>query len=151
MYTYTISVGQPEVTIGVLSLKEVKQHRLNQLPMKSGVEVKPCDTFVMNADGCPVIIATAGQKMMVAHARHAYVVNAIIAALKQGSPIDRISICMQFATEALESACMEQARRVGLYHIWAMHPFSEFPALVRTHQGNDNPDQWSKIMVRRNA
>src|SRR3989338_2026774 len=46
-----------------------------------GVFLKPAEAFVMATEGCPLLIASADEYMVVAHARHIYVVEAAITEL----------------------------------------------------------------------
>ncbi|MHB1163501.1 MAG: hypothetical protein ACYCZZ_03210 [Minisyncoccota bacterium] len=83
-----------------------------------GVFLKQNEAFVMSSAGCPVIIASVDDHMIVAHAgrdslidrgavmgtptrKHVSVVDAIIDAFKQKSAaIHRMTMCMQFSISA---------------------------------------------------
>ncbi len=93
-------------------------YRKKQVPA-DGVFLRPGEAFVMSAAGCPVIIATAGEYMIVAHAgrdsliersavlgaptrEHPSIVDAIIGAFgKNGFGVDQISMCMHLAIPAI--------------------------------------------------
>ena len=84
-----------------------------------GVFLQRGDAFAMSAAGCPVIIATAGKRMIVAHAgrdslieraavmgaparKHLSIVNAIVEAFKkQGTRAGEISMRMYFSIPTL--------------------------------------------------
>ena len=92
-------------------------YRKKQVPA-DGVFLRPNEAFVMSAAGCPVIIATAGEYMVAAHAgrdsliersavlgaparEHPSVVNAIIEAFdKKGFTVNQISMSMYLAIPA---------------------------------------------------
>jgi len=83
-----------------------------------GVFLQPGEAFVMSGAGCPFIIATAGEHMIVAHAgrkslaetdavlgrpsrRHVSIVYAIIEELlKKGEPLNEIVLYMMFCIPA---------------------------------------------------
>ena len=83
-----------------------------------GIFLKPGEAFVMSGAGCPIIIATGGDQMIVAHAgrdslidrgavignptrKHVSVVHSIIDAFKEkGIPVSEISMCLEFSIPA---------------------------------------------------
>ena len=89
-------------------------YRKKQVPADA-VFLRPNEAFVMSAAGCPVIIATSGEYMLVAHAgrdsliersavlgaparEHPSIVNAIIEAFsKKGVAVNQISMSMHLA------------------------------------------------------
>lgn len=144
MYSYDISVGRPEVTVRLVSIKEAGQHDFRRIPLGGGMFAKPGDTFVMLADGCPVVVTTARQEMMVAHANVNTISTVIETFFGQGARVDEIVMCIQFATIALESELVERARQAGLRYVWAMNSF--------THAHKDLSDlKHGLIMVKRIA
>ncbi len=92
-------------------------HRNKTIPADA-IFLEPGQAFVMSGAGCPVITATAGKNMIVAHAsrdslidrdavmgnptdRHMSVVHAIVAALKnRGAKTSDICMTMRFAIPA---------------------------------------------------
>lgn len=123
---YAPNVGPASAAIvSATDLKEcillgggVSLYRNHSIPA-DGVFLKPGDAFVMSAAGCPVIIATDGEHMLVAHAgrdslidrnavmglpmtrEHLSIVDAIIAAFKEkGVPPQRIDMHMQLSIPA---------------------------------------------------
>ncbi len=93
---------------------DVSLYRNNEVPA-DGVFLKKGEGFAMSAAGCPIIIATAYEHMIVAHAgrdsliersavmgeparKHLSIVNAIIEAFKErGARTHEIVMCMQFS------------------------------------------------------
>lgn len=100
---------------------DVFLHRDRNIPA-DGVFLKPGEAFVMSGAGCPIIIATGGEHMVVAHAgrdslihrgavigkptrKHISVVHSIVDAfMERGIPADEIAVCMKFSipTDAFE-------------------------------------------------
>ncbi|MCR4275951.1 MAG: hypothetical protein NUV90_01025 [Candidatus Parcubacteria bacterium] len=156
MYMYFVPVGRPEITVGILSRTEARQNGFRRTSVKNAAFVPPGGVFMASADNCPIIIATAGSEMMVAHVRRhsatiSKVINSIIKAMERKAPRHQIVMCMQFGSKALESAFLERARRSRILHSWAMLSLDGFPALVRARKCNDDPDQWSLIRIKHDA
>ncbi len=102
-----------EVRKNRIRLGEAELYRNPDLPA-DGVFLQPNEAFVMSGAGCPFIIATAGEYMIVAHAggkslverdavlgrpsrQHVSVVYALIEELlKVGEPLNEIVLCMMF-------------------------------------------------------
>ena len=94
-----------------IQLRGTSIYRNKEAPA-DGVFLNRDEAVVMSGSGCPIIIATAGRRMVVAHAgrdsliersavlgmptrRHVSVVNAIIEALLgKGEPLNGIVMCM---------------------------------------------------------
>ena len=136
MLAYMFSVGQPEVTVGIVSLEEAKRLGLKQTP-GGKKNIEPGDTFVTNAGNCPTIIATAGPNMMVSHIKRTSVkatVTAIVKALNQKVPGDKIVMCMQFGDAELESKFVQQIHCGGIWHSWTGLSINDFPDLVRARE-----------------
>ena len=152
---YFLSVGSPEVAVEIMSLKEAQQRHLRQTSSKRVRSVEPGGAFMVNANVCPIIVATAGLKMVVACAKNTStigkVVTAIIRTLKRKAPYQRIVICMQFGDATLESAFMGHVQRARIWHSWAMFSRDSYPPIARAHKGAVDPDEWSLIRVKRDA
>lgn len=100
-----------------IRLGDAYLYRNNSVPA-DGVSLNPDETFVMSAAGCPVIIATDDDHVIVAHAgrdslidrgaivcapsrEHFSVVDTIVASFaERGTPIGAIKMCMLFAIPA---------------------------------------------------
>ncbi|MBI2025446.1 hypothetical protein HYT04_01505 [Candidatus Kaiserbacteria bacterium] len=97
-----------------IQLGEAAMYRNSECPA-DGVFLYKDEAFVMSAAGCPLIIATAGEHMIVAHAgrdslvernavlgkparQHVSIVYALIEEfLKKGAPLNEIVMCMMFS------------------------------------------------------
>jgi len=152
MYMYSVPVGHLQIAVEIMSSREAEEHDFSQTPVKNGKLIKPGDAFMTSVKNCPIVIATAGSKMMVAHTKRAGTINtvttSVIKAMKRKKSGDRIVMCMQFGDKALESAFVERLLRARIWHSWAMLSLNGFPALIRARDGDDNPDQWSLIRIR---
>lgn len=101
-----------------IRLSSIDLYRNKDMPA-DGTFLDRNEAFVMSAAGCPVIIATAGDRLIVAHAgrdslvdrravmgatpcrEHLSVVHAIIEAFaKKGLAPETVKMCMQFAIPA---------------------------------------------------
>lgn len=150
MYSFTVPVGQLNATLDVLNLNETQRTGLGYIDTGGAMFVGPGDAFLVFADGHPLVITTAGEKMMVAHVKRAETIaNIIKTFLDQGASAAEIKMYMQFATAEFESAFIEQARQAGICHIWAVNSFREFQARLRTHEDFGDPPKWAFSMVRR--
>jgi len=101
-----------------IDLGEGRHLYRNQDVPADGVFIGKGHAFVMSSGGCPIIISTAGEQMIVAHAGrdslvdrgavtgnptrpHVSVVNAIVEAfLERGATLRDISMCMMFSISA---------------------------------------------------
>lgn len=123
------------ITVEVLGMQEVWKRGLKHIPAK-GMFLKPGDMAVMSADGYPVIVSTAGEEMLVAHAERADVVDAIIEAFRKLgiSPLD-ISMSIQLHAPGQDDPFLDKAIEAGLRKVWAVArcPIAEF--LVRADAG----------------
>lgn len=102
-----------------IGLRDTLLYRNHALPA-DGVLLESNQAFVMSGAGCPIIIGTAGEKMIVAHAardslidrgtvvgkptrQHVSIVDAMIEKFqKHGASLDDIALAMLFAIPALE-------------------------------------------------
>jgi len=128
------------ITVEVLGMQEVWKRGLKHIPAH-GMFLKPGDTAVMSADGYPVIVSTAGEEMLVAHAECTDVVGAIIEAFKKLgiSPLD-ISMSIQLHAPEQEGPFMDKAIEAGLRKVWtvATCPIAEFLARADAAIGGQN-------------
>lgn len=111
-------VAHPEeIKKNRIRLGEAELYRNPEYPA-DGVFLQPGEAFVMSVAGCPTIIATAGEHMIVAHAglrslvetdavlgkpsrRHVSIVYTIIEELlKKGEPLNEIVLYMMFCMPA---------------------------------------------------
>ena len=84
-----------------------------------GVFLKPAEAFVMATEGCPLLIASADEYMVVAHARHIYVVEAAITELlRRGVNPDDVRLWMQPPSQELELAFTGKACQLGIRMAW---------------------------------
>jgi len=84
-----------------------------------GVFLKPAEAFVMAVEGCPLLIASADKYMVVAHARHIYVVEAAITELlRRGVNPDDVRLWMQPPSQELELAFTGKACQLGIRMAW---------------------------------
>ena len=154
MHIYFVPVGPEEIAVEIMSLREAQSHGYSQTPVKKGKLVTAGNSFVTSARNFPIIIATAGSHMAIAHVRH-HSVEAITATvmtvIKRKAPNDRIEMCMQFGNPELESVFVKQVHRLRIWHMWTMLRLDGFPALVRARKGDRDPDNWSLVRIKRNA
>ena len=110
-------IANPEDMTKKILLERTELYRNAEFPA-DGVFIGPGQAFVASTSGCPLIIATAGEHMIVAHAgrdsliernavlgkpsrRHVSVVYAIIEELlKKGESLNEIVMCMMFSVPA---------------------------------------------------
>lgn len=155
MHTYFLSVGRPEIAVELMSLSEAQKRHLSKTPSERVRFVEPGSAFMVNANDCPVIIATAGLKMAVACAKSTTAVDravaAIIRALDRKVPHTRIEMCMQFGDVALELTFIEHVRRVRVWHAWTMFALHSYPPIARARKGAVGPEEWSLIRIRRDT
>jgi len=150
MYSFTVPVGQLKATIDVLNLNETQRKGSGYIDPDGAMFLGPGDAFLVFADGYPLVITTAGEKMMIAHVKRAETIATIIKTfLDQGASAAEIKMCVQFAATEFESPFIEQARQIGLHHVWAINSFREFQARLRTHEDFGDPPKWAFSMVRR--
>lgn len=108
------------ITVQVLDVQEVWKRGLRHIPAR-GMFLKPGDTAVMNIDGHPVIVSTAGEEMLVAHAERTDVVDVVIDAFRKLgiAPID-ISMGIQLHAPGQADPFMDKAIEAGLRKVWAI-------------------------------
>ena len=127
------------ITVEVLGMQEVWKRHLKPIPAQ-GVFLKPGDTAIMSADGYPVIVSTAGEEMLVAHAERADVVDAIIETFKKRgvAPFD-ITMSIQLHAPGQGDLFLDKAIKAGLRKVWAaLCPIAEFLAHADAGIGGEN-------------
>jgi hypothetical protein len=128
------------ITVQILSVQEAWKRGLKHIPA-NGIFLKPGDVAVMSADGYPVIVSTANEEMLVAHAECADVVDAIVEAFKKLgiSPLD-IAMSIQLHAPEQERPFMNKAIEAGLRKVWtvATCPIAEFLAHADAAIGGQN-------------
>lgn len=133
------------ITVGVVDAKVAQQRGLRHVPNEP-ILFKPGDVLTMEADGHPIVLATANGEMMVAHAKNIDVVDTIIETFEeQGVAPNRIGMSFQMYIPGKESEFVEKAMQAGLRYIWASCPIAEFLTFAGAPIGGQN-----FVMIRRN-
>ncbi|MFA6415041.1 MAG: hypothetical protein WCV89_03620 [Candidatus Paceibacterota bacterium] len=128
------------MTVEVLPVREAWERGLKHIPAR-GIFLKPGDVAVTTADGYPVIISTANEEMLVAHAERVDVVDAVVEVFKKmGIPPFNIEMCFQLHAPEMSGPFMDQAIQAGLRKVWtvAVCPIAEFLAHADAAVGGQN-------------
>ncbi|HUQ30379.1 MAG TPA: hypothetical protein VM103_02550 [Candidatus Paceibacterota bacterium] len=95
-----------------------------------GTFLKPESAFVMSAAGCPVIIAVAGEHMIVAHAGRDSLIDRFVVAGRDASRTD-FSVVHAIVRTFVETKCVEKAEEIAMCMAFAIppmvfcHPFAD--------------------------
>lgn len=126
-----------DVTTGILSVAKAQRLGLKRISAE-GIFLEPGEMAVMDIDGNPLIISTAGKKMLAVHAERVSDVDTIIAKLRGWSiPPFGITMRIQLHVPRQESEFVKKAWQLGL-HVQVSYPIAEFLALLGAQIGGEN-------------